>query len=61
MRSQIAASIDEIQRILSEAGFEAIRVTPKNSDHGKPAAWQPGGDITDYTVSAIVEAVKPGA
>ena len=54
-----AASTNELKDILSEAGFEAIRIQPKSGGRDIPGTWEPGSDIGDYTVSATVEALKP--
>jgi len=56
-----AASINEIKNILTRAGFESIRIQPKDEVRDIPDSWKPGSDISDYTVSAIIEAVKPSA
>jgi len=54
-----AASINELKDILSKAGFEDIRIQPKSGAGEIPDTWNPGSDISDYTVSATIEAVKP--
>ena len=54
-----AASINELTDILTGAGFENIRIQPKDEARDIPDSWKPGSDINDYTVSAIIEALKP--
>ncbi len=54
-----AASINELKAILAKAGFERIRIQPRDGARGIPDTWKPGSDISDYTVSAYIEAVKP--
>jgi len=54
-----AASINEVTDILSAAGFEDIRIRPKDAGQDIPESWEAGKDFGDYTVSAIIEAVKP--
>ena len=54
-----AASINELKNILAKAGFEDIRIQPKSGERDIPDTWKPGSNISDYTVSATVEAVKP--
>lgn len=54
-----AASVDETRRMLQEAGFADIRVTPKPESREYIATWAPGSGIENYVVSALIEAVKP--
>ena len=54
-----AASINELKNILTKAGFEGIRIQAKSGERDIPETWKPGSNISDYTVSATVEAVKP--
>ncbi len=54
-----AASINELRVILGRAGFADIQIRPKDDGRERPDTWVPGGDIGQYTVSAIIEAVKP--
>jgi len=54
-----AASINELKEILIGAGFESIRIQPKNGARDISDSWKPGSDINDYTVSATIEAMKP--
>jgi len=54
-----AASLNELTGFLAAAGFEDIRIAPKETGPERPETWQPGSDIGDYTVSATVQAVKP--
>lgn len=55
-----AASISEVMEMLHGAGFEQIRVVPKDESKSFMQDWAPGMPITDYVVSASIEAVKPG-
>jgi len=54
-----AASIPELEDILTKAGFENVRIQPSSGAGEIPDTWNPGSDISDYTVSATIEAVKP--
>ena len=54
-----AASINEQEDILIKAGFGDIRIQPSSDSPNIPDTWKPGSDISDYTVSATIEAVKP--
>ncbi len=54
-----AALVSEIESMLHMCGFEQIRVTPKAESKLFIKDWMPGMNITDYIVSASIEAVKP--
>lgn len=56
-----AATIDDTVKMLEEAGFEGIRITPKDESRQLINQWAPaeGKNAGDYIVSAYIEAVKP--
>lgn len=54
-----AALIDDLQQFLEAAGFEQIRITPKDASKDFIKDWAPGRGVEDYLVSATIEAVKP--
>ena len=54
-----AASVQEVESMLHEAGFEDIRVKPKDESREFIREWGSGSNIQDYIVSATMEAVKP--
>lgn len=54
-----AAHITEIAEMLAEAGFKQIHIEPKDESKSFIREWAPGIPITDYIVSASIEAVKP--
>lgn len=54
-----ASAVPEVERMLAEAGFTGIHVTPKDESRSFIREWVPGSDISDYIVSAAIEAVKP--
>jgi arsenite methyltransferase len=54
-----AASVDELETMLREAGFTDIRVRPKDASRDFIRSWVPGRNAADYVVSASIEAVKP--
>ena len=54
-----AATVEETETWLAEAGFADIRVTPKAESRELISTWAPGSSIEDFVVSAIVEARKP--
>jgi SAM-dependent methyltransferase len=56
-----AATIDDTAEMLSNAGFQDIKITPKDESRKLISEWVPGEnkDAGDYVVSAYIEAVKP--
>ena len=56
-----AATIDDTKGMLQEAGFEGIKITPKDESRKLISQWAPGEskNAGDYVVSAYIEAVKP--
>jgi len=54
-----AAMIDELQRMLTEAGFTQIRIAPQESSRALIREWLPESNLADYVVSATIEAIKP--
>jgi SAM-dependent methyltransferase len=54
-----AASIEQISRWLSEAGFVEVQITPKPESRELIATLAPGRGIESYVISATVEARKP--
>lgn len=56
-----ASLIDEIEALLQATGFEQIRITPKDESKSFIRDWAPDTPVTDYILSATIEAVKPAA
>lgn len=56
-----ASPIQELESMLAQAGFERIRIKPKDESKEFIRDWVPGRKIEDYVVSATIEAVKPKA
>lgn len=56
-----ASSIPELESMLRQAGFEDIRISPKDESKTFIRDWATGSEIKieDYIVSATIEAVKP--
>lgn len=54
-----AVSIEENERMLREAGFQNIKIQPKDESREFIRDWAPGHSIEDYVVSATIEAIKP--
>jgi SAM-dependent methyltransferase len=55
-----ASLVTDLQAMLAAAGFEQIRIQPKDESRSFIEQWAPGRGVTDYVVSATIEAVKPG-
>jgi SAM-dependent methyltransferase len=54
-----AALVSDLEAMLRASGFTNIRITPKDESKAFISEWAPGTAITDYVVSASIEAVKP--
>lgn len=54
-----ASMVSEVEAMLRASGFTEIRVAPKNESKSFIRDWAPGTDITEYVVSATIEAIKP--
>jgi arsenite methyltransferase len=54
-----ASQIGDLERMLLAAGFEDIRIAPKDASRSFIREWLPGKRIEDYLVSASIEALKP--
>jgi hypothetical protein len=54
-----ASQIDELEKMLAEAGFREIRIAPKEASREFIREWLPGTRVEDYLVSATIEATKP--
>ena len=53
-----AAHVTELERMLKEAGFRSIRISPSEASRQFINEWFPGKEAGRYTVSALIEAVK---
>ena len=53
-----ASLVSEVEAMLLSVGFEQVRVVPKDESKSFIRDWAPGVAITDYVVSATIEAVK---
>jgi SAM-dependent methyltransferase len=56
-----AATIEETEHMLKEAGFQDIKIKPNEKSGDFIRKWIPGKRIEDFIVSASIEAVKPFA
>ncbi len=55
-----ASLITELETIISAAGFEQVKIQPKDESKEFIRDWAPDHNVTDYVVSATIEAIKPG-
>lgn len=56
-----ASLIDDLAEMIKAAGFENIRIEPKDESKDFIKDWAPDHNVTDYVVSASIEATKPSA
>ena len=54
-----ASLIEDLETMMREAGFAQIRIQPKDESKAFIKDWAPGHNVTDYVVSATIEAIKP--
>jgi SAM-dependent methyltransferase len=54
-----ASSILDLESMMRQAGFENIRIRPKDESRNFIREWMPGSKAEDYVVSATIEAIKP--
>ena len=54
-----AASVEELEIMLRNAGFQDIRIRPKDTSREFIRNWVPGSNAADCVVSATIEAIKP--
>ncbi|MCZ6872151.1 MAG: arsenite methyltransferase [bacterium] len=54
-----ASLINDLEQMLKAAGFSNIRIEPKDESKKFIRQWVPGTNISDYLVSASIEALKP--
>lgn len=54
-----AALIADLENWIKAAGFENVRIEPKDESKDFIRDWAPDVPVTDYVVSASIEAVKP--
>ena len=54
-----AASVKELEKMLTDAGFKDVSVTPKGISKILVADWAPGTGLDSYVDSADIKGVKP--
>ncbi|MDH5765347.1 MAG: arsenite methyltransferase [Gammaproteobacteria bacterium] len=54
-----ASLVAELEQMMHNAGFENIRIQPKDESRQFIKDWAPGSNVEDFVLSATIEAVKP--
>ena len=54
-----ASLIEELEGYIRDAGFTAVKITPKDESREFIRDWAPGRGVENYVVSAHIEAIKP--
>ena len=54
-----ASSVDEVTRMLTDAGFTNVRVRPRDESRSFIKEWSSAYKVEDFALSATIEAVKP--
>jgi len=54
-----ASLVDDLLEMIKAAGFEAVRIEPKDESKQFIRDWAPEHNVTDFVVSASIEAIKP--
>jgi arsenite methyltransferase len=54
-----ASEISKLEKMLCEAGFDRIKIVPKDTSRSFIREWLPGKQVEEYLVSATIEATKP--
>jgi len=55
----VAATIDDLTKMLDEAGFVEIRIEPYEKSREIIESWEAGDKSADFVASAAVTASKP--
>ncbi len=54
-----ASQIDDLEKMLRDSGFEAVKIAPRDASRSFIREWLPGSQVEEYLVSATIEATKP--
>ena len=55
-----ASLVDDLIEMIKAAGFDDVRIEPKDESKQFIRDWAPDHNVTDFVVSASIEAIKPG-
>lgn len=54
-----ASMIEDLETMIGDAGFERVRIAPKDKSREFIRDWAPGRGVEEYVVSASIQAIKP--
>lgn len=54
-----ASLVENLEKMIIDAGFKQVLIQPKDDSKEFIKDWAPDHNVTDYVVSATIEAVKP--
>jgi arsenite methyltransferase len=54
-----ASPVDELAAMIGAAGFNDIRIEPKEESRSFVKDWVPGKGLENFVLSATIQAVKP--
>lgn len=54
-----ASTVDALESVLADAGFQEIDIAPKTESAEFIREWDDQRDLSEYLVSATIEAIKP--
>jgi arsenite methyltransferase len=54
-----ASLVDDLEAMIKAAGFESVKIQPKDESKDFIRDWAPAHNVTDYVVSASIEGIKP--
>ena len=54
-----AVTEEDLQRMLREAGFEAIKIELVGASRDLIKTWAPGRNAEDHVISAFIQGIKP--
>ena len=53
-----AEYVENIKIMMQNAGFNNIKLTPKDNSRGILKSWAPGSNVENFVASYIIEATK---
>ncbi len=56
-----ASLVDDLEAMIKAAGFDNVKIQPKDESKDFIRNWAPAHNVTDYVVSASIEGIKPTA
>lgn len=54
-----ASLVSDLEEMIKAAGFENVKIQPKDESKDFIRDWAPDHNVTDYVVSASIEGIKP--